>query len=230
MKATIAILLAAWMAPAAAIAQEWKVYSYPDAGVAVQFPAPPSVEKTAYKTPAGASLPMTRYSLKQDGVLYSLSIVDYTGVRGDEKGAIAETEKSYGALGKVTVAIDARVNRSFGRELSVNRTDGGRSVVAIFFVNKHLYISDGESLPPNPMAKSGDAIRFQQSLEFIGDNGGFGFGGLGPPGGGRFGGPGGGRFAGGFGRRAAALSTAKSSGDAMTFNGPAGPPGAVRRA
>jgi hypothetical protein len=173
MRGVVAVLLAALMAPLTAFAQEWKVYSYPDAGFAVQFPDAPAVEKGAYRTPGGSSLPMTRYWLRQDGILYELRVVDYSGSNADQTATIAETEKSFGAAGKVTVAIDARINRSFGRELSVNKADGGRSAVAIFFVSKHLFLLEAESLPPNPMAKSGDAVRFQQSLEFIGE-GGFG--------------------------------------------------------
>jgi hypothetical protein len=61
MKATVAMLMAAWLAPVTAVAQAWKVYPYPDAGFAVQFPAPPAVESSAFKTAAGVSLPMTRY-------------------------------------------------------------------------------------------------------------------------------------------------------------------------
>lgn len=191
MNRTIAILLAALLMPVAAVAQDWKVYPYPDAGFAVQFPEPPVVEKSAFRTPDGVSLPMTRYAARQDQISYTMKVVDYSKVNTDATSAIAETEKSFGASGKVTVAIDARINREFGRELSVNGADGSRSAVAIFFVDKHLFILEGESLPPNAIARSGDAIRFQESLQFIGANSGFsGFR--------RFGGEGRGRFSGGF--------------------------------
>jgi len=177
-------MAAAWLAPVAAVAQEWKVYPYPDAGFAVQFPVPPVVEKSTFRTVAGMSLPMTRYVARQTQIIYTLDIVDFSSTNADGTGTIAETEKSFGASGKVTVAIDARVNREFGRELSVSDADGSRSTIAIFFANKHLYILDGKSLPPDAIAKSGDAIRFQESLQFIGDRG--GFGGFGGHGKGRF--------------------------------------------
>jgi hypothetical protein len=127
---------------------------------------------------------------------------------------IAETEKSVGASGKVTVAIDARVNRSFGRELSVTGADASRSAIAIFFVNKHLYKLVGEALPPNAIERSGDTIRFQESLQFIGANGGFGGG---------FGGRGGGRGRGGFNPQAQAACMGKSAGDAVQLDTPGGP-------
>ena len=48
------------LTPVVAVAQEWKVYRYPEAGFAIQFPAPPKVEKSTFRTSAGVSLPMTR--------------------------------------------------------------------------------------------------------------------------------------------------------------------------
>ncbi len=197
-----------------AVAQEWKAYSYPDAGFAIQFPAPPSVDKGTFRSAAGVSLPMTRYSVKQERSIYTLNVVDFSSTNADDKSTIAEAEKSFGASGKVTVAIDARVNRSFGRELSVTGTDGSRSAVAIFFVGKHLYTLVGEALPPNAIERSGDSIRFQESLQFIGANGGFaGFGGFG---GGR------GRGRGGFNPQAQLACVGKSAGDAVQLDTPGG--------
>jgi hypothetical protein len=214
MRAIVAMLLAAWLTPVVAATQEWMVYPYPDAGFAIQFPAPPTVEKSTSRTSAGVSLPMTRYEVRQDRIVYTLSVVDFSATNSDAMSTIAEAEKSFGTSGKVTVAIDARVNRAYGRELSVSGTDGSRSAVAIFFVNKHLYTLVGESLPPNAIEKSGDAIRFQESLQFTGDNGGGGFG--------RFGGGAGGRFRGGPNPQALSACMGKAVGDAVQLDTPAG--------
>lgn len=213
MNGTVAIVMGALLIPVAAAAQEWKVYQYPEPGFAVQFPVPPVVEKSTYRTSAGVSLPMTRYAARQDRVLYTLKVVDFSSANADGMGAIAEAEKSIGASGTVTVAIDARINREFGRELSVSGADGSRSAVALFFANKHLYVLVGEALPPNAIARSGDAARFQQSLQFIGVNGGFG-------GFGRFGGRG--RFRGGFSPQAVTACRGKSVGDAVQLDTPGG--------
>ena len=215
MKVIVALLLAAWLTPVAALAQEWKVYPYPEVGFAIQFPAPPTVEKGTIKTSPGVLLPMTRYAVRQDRIVYTLSVVDYSTTNADGTSTIAEAEKSFGTSGKVTVAIDARVNRAYGRELSVSGTDGSRSAVALFFVNKHLYTLVGQSLAPNAIEKSGDAIRFQESLQFIGANGGAGgFGG--------FGGAGGGRFRGGPNPQALTACTGKAVGDAVQLDTPGG--------
>jgi len=158
---------------------------------------------------------MTRYAARQDGITYTMEVVDFAGVNADQANTIAETEKSFGASGRVIVATDARINREFGRELSVSGSDGTRSAIAIFFVNRHLYRLIGESLPPNAIARSGDAIRFQQSLQFIGANG--GFGGFGRFGGGR------GRFPGAFNPQALTACKGKAVGDAVQLDTPGGP-------
>ena len=171
MTGMVGLLMAALtMAPAAAVAQDWKAYSYPSPGFAVQFPAPPSIEQDTFKTAAGQALPMTRYVLRQDGIVFSVEVVDFSGAQADRLRTIAEAEKSFGTNGKVTVAIDARINREFGRELSVAGDDGSRSTVAIFFVSQHLVELVAKALPPNPLAKSADAIQFQQSLQFVGQS------------------------------------------------------------
>jgi len=169
-RAAALLILALTMAPAAALAQDWKAYAYPSPGFAVQFPAPPSVEQDTFKTAAGGALPMTRYVLRQDGIVYSVEVIDYPTNLPDGLSVIAEAERRFGTQGKVTVAIDARINREFGRELSVVGDDGSRSTVAIFFVSRHLVELVAKALPPNPLARSADANQFQQSLQFVGPN------------------------------------------------------------
>lgn len=171
-----AILWVAWLVPLTALAQEWKVYRYPDVAFAVQLPVPPDVEKSTFRTSSGVSLPMTHYVARQDGITYTLDVVDFSSANADGKSAMVETERSFRNSGRVRVALDAHINLWRGRELSLSGTDGSRSAIAIFFVNKHLYTLVGRSLPPDAMARSGDAIRFQQSLQFIvvDENGGFG--------------------------------------------------------
>lgn len=168
-----ALLLAVWLAPGVALAQTWQVYAYPEPGFAVQFPAPPRVEVGSFRAPSGRTLRATRYVVQEQGIVYSVQVIDFAGTGVDASSVIADAEKAFGTSGKVTVALDARVNREYGRELSVNGADGSRSSIAIFFANRHLYELVGKALPPNAIARSGDAIRFQESLQFIGVNGGF---------------------------------------------------------
>jgi hypothetical protein len=173
MKGIVTLLMASLLMPVAAGAQEWKAYTYPDPGFSIQFPGVPVVETGATKNATGVSLPMTRYGVQQDRIIYTLSVVNYASTNADALTTIVETQRSLGASGKVTGATGARIGRYFGRVLSLEGTDGSRSAIAIFFVDKRLYTVVGKALAPNANEESDDATHFLESLQFPDDRGGF---------------------------------------------------------
>jgi hypothetical protein len=69
--------------------------------------------------------------------------------------------------GEVKVNIPHRVNRVYGRQLSIVEADGVRSMVALFDYSGRLYQIEGNALPTGSDATA-DAIRFVQSLIFTG--------------------------------------------------------------
>lgn len=158
----------ALLAPLPASAQAWQNYDYPEAGFAVHFPAAPTVTTGVYRTAAGLSAPSTLYSVRQDNVVYTMTVADFSQITVEPDKAIADAVRSFGENGEIKVDVDARINRQYGHELSVGNKDGSRSTVAIFFFNQHLYQLDGRALPPDPATRSSSLIRFQQSLQFPG--------------------------------------------------------------
>jgi hypothetical protein len=173
MKGLSKILFAGLVMSSESHAQEWQTYTYPDPGFAIQFPSAPNVQTTKIKNSLGLTLPVTRYVVRQDGVQYTLSVVNYSSTNADALSTIGETARSFGAKGKVNADTGARVNGNHGRELSITESDGSRSDIAIFFVNNHLYTAVGQALPPNPTERSADTARFQESLQFPVDESGF---------------------------------------------------------
>ena len=214
----------ALLAPLPAAAQAWKAYAYGDTGFAMQLPDQPTIAKTEFKPPDGAAVPATSYVLRAPDIIYSMTVADFTGRPMQEQAALQMAEKALAATGEVKLDVQERVDRHFGKQMSVVGADGARSTISIFYVNNRLYELVGKSLPPDPAAGSGKAIRFQQSLEFVGlgDE-------AGRPenrGGGRgFGGPGAGP---GDGRRgppppeAFEACKGKAAGDAVQFTTPRG--------
>lgn len=193
----------------------WQEYRYPDQGVVFQLPVPPSVQDGTGPTPTGITAPVTTYRAQGDRIVYTLQIFDLSkaGVNGDT--IIADTEKALAGSGKVDVAVNARINRQFGRELTIETADGGRLTAALFYVNQRLYELVAKALPPDPADRSAQAIHFQQSLQFTGEDG-QGFGGGFAGRGGRFGGgPGG-------GQAAQAACAGKAAGDKVTLQTPDG--------
>jgi hypothetical protein len=150
-----------------AAAQSWDTYSYPDAKFAVQFPAQPQVGQGKYRTQAGLDAPARIWSARTGAVNYTLTLADFSGTALDKDAVIADAVKAFGETGEVAVDVEARINTEYGRELSVAHRDGGRSITAIFFFDKHLYVLHGHALPPNGGDATASLIRFQQSLQFM---------------------------------------------------------------
>jgi hypothetical protein len=223
------LLVGAALLPGLAQAQGWQEYSYPDQGVAFQLPAAPSVQDTTAATPTGVTAPVKTYRAEGDRIVYTLRIFDLSKAQVNAGTIVADTEKALVGAGKVAVAVDSRINRQFGRELTVNAADGSRLTVALFYFNQHLYELVAKAMPPDPADRSAQAIHFQQSLQFVGQNGpgfGGGFAGGGPGG---FGGGEEGNFGprgrfglGGGGRAAQDACLGKAAGARVTLQTPDG--------
>ena len=159
-------VLAVLLAPFPAAAQGWKEYDYPEAGFTIQFPATPTMATGTYKTVTGVSVPARTYSAQVDQSTYTVTVADYAKTAADQANAVRDAVKAFAAAGEIKVDVEARINWEYGHELSVLGKDGGRSIVAIFFIDHRLYELVGRTAPPNPENGSGASIRFQQSLQF----------------------------------------------------------------
>lgn len=170
------LLLALLVAAVPAAAQTWQEYRDAEMGFAASFPGTPVVTDTTYRTASGVTAKARLYALRQGSSEYRMIVADFSAAPLQDDAAISEAARTLSATGKVTVDIAARVNRNYGRQLGVTLPDGSTSVSAIFFANHRLYQIEGITHPSDD-ANSSNAARFQQSLNFMGGYGGFGFGG-----------------------------------------------------
>lgn len=167
-------MLAVWLAATLpALAQDWQEYRVPEMGFAVSFPGTPTVTDAVYKNADGTSESATVYSLREGQSEFRIIVADFSNSPIQDDAAIDQADKALSATGQVAVDIEARVNRNYGRQLSITMKDGSHSVSAIFFVNQRLYQIEGIT-HPGDNANSSNAVRFQQSLNFLGGYGGFG--------------------------------------------------------
>src|SRR5580704_11826019 len=164
----IALIFALFAISGPAAAQSWTEYSYPDDAFRVSFPAEPKIETTTYQAADGHAVPARVYSVAQDNAEFRMTIADLSDDGLAESAVIDQAIATLSKGGEVKVNIPARVSRVFGRQLSIQGTDGSRTSVALFDYKGRLYQIEGKSLP-NRNATA-DAIRFQQSLIFT-DNG-----------------------------------------------------------
>jgi hypothetical protein len=160
----IAFVLGVFLA-CPAVAQSWKEYAYPSYSFAVSFPAEPTIETTTYQAADGRSVEAIVYSVTQDGAVLKMTIANLSDPALEESAVIDHAIKTLSQGREIKVDIPARVNRVYGRQLSIVGADGGHSSVAVFYHKGRLYQIEGKVVPP---ASGAAAIRFQQSLVFTG--------------------------------------------------------------
>lgn len=158
----------------AAMADTWKEYAYPDLGFAVSFPGDPVKETLSYKAADGTMASKTLLSVRDGADVYKVAVIDLNGSAIEGTTAIGQAVNELRDGAEVKLDIPARVNRNRGRQLSLVGKDESHSTVALFFADHRLYEIEGTVLAESGDPNSGDAIRFQQSLRFMGGGQGFG--------------------------------------------------------
>ena len=166
---SIAFVLAALVVSGPAAA-EWKEFNSVSEGFGVVFPADPDVQEVAmFEAVPGKMVPARIYSARYDNSLFKMTVVDLSDTAMDENTVIDHAIKTLSRGGEIKVDIPARINRVYGRQLSIAAPDGGYSSVAVFYHKQRLYQIEGTVLP-GPTNATSDAIRFQQSLVFTDDS------------------------------------------------------------
>jgi hypothetical protein len=150
-----------------AIAENWQEYRYPDQFFAVAFPGDPQAETTTYQVADDRSVEAHVYSVHQDNAVFKMTVAEIADTGLEESAVIDHAIKTMSEGGEVKVNIPHRINRVYGRQLSIVGRDGIRSMVALFDYNGRLYQIEGNALP-NENDATADAIRFVQSLIFTG--------------------------------------------------------------
>ena len=160
---SIPFILAAFAFSAPALAQSWEEYSYPEYAISVAFPTNPKIETTTYEIADGRSVPARVYSARQDKGEFKMTVADLANTGLDEKSVIDHAIKRLSQGGTVRVNVPARIYQVYGRQLTVERADGSRSMVAMFDIMGWLYQIEAKVLPGG---NEFELTRFQQSLVF----------------------------------------------------------------
>src|SRR6202030_4492498 len=102
-------------------------------------------------------------SVPQDNSVLKVTVAELADTGLEESAVIDHAIKALSEDGEVKVNIPHRINRVYGRQLSILGADRSRSTVAVFDYNGRLYQIEGKALPGGDVT---DIIRFQQSLVF----------------------------------------------------------------
>ena len=148
-----------------AAAQNWQGYNYRDYSFGVSFPADPQIETTTYQITDDRTVEARVYAVRRKDAELKVTVAQLADPPPEETAVIDHAIKTLSAGGEVKVNIPHRVNRVFGRQLSILQGDGSRAAVALFDYNGRFYQIEGKSTGNDAAA---DAIRFVQSLIFTG--------------------------------------------------------------
>jgi hypothetical protein len=149
-------------------AQTWGNFFYQELGVGVQLPGAPTVTQSPYPTAKG-SVPATVYAWQQDTSRFTLTVADFAGHGGEKNAAVQNAIAAARAGGDVKLDVPECISGQPGREFSVVGRDGSMSKISVFAIDNRFYLLEAKILPPNVQRDSGDAARFQQSLNFSRD-------------------------------------------------------------
>jgi hypothetical protein len=164
----IAFAVAAIFVSAPAGAQNWEEYRYPDYAFSVVFPANPQVETTTYQITDNRSVPARIYSVRHNDTVLKMTIAEIGNAGLDEDAAIDHAIKMLSQGGEVKDNIPQRVDRVYGRQVSLAWADGSHSEAAVFDYKGRLYQIEAKALPGRT-DNSADILRFEQSLVFTDD-------------------------------------------------------------
>jgi len=164
---SIALAVAAFVATAPAAAQGWEEYSYSDYTVAVAFPANPQIEQATFEIVSGRSVPARVYSLRQNDLIFKLTVAELEGTKLEESAVIDHAIRALSQAATVKLNIPARIYQVYGRQLTVEGADGSRSMVQLFDYNARLYQIEAKALTGRSFSDlQSDVVRFHQSLTF----------------------------------------------------------------
>ena len=178
------------------VAQDWIEFASREDRFTCNFPGPPKITETTYRSQHEADLPARIYSTAQGKSRYSVTVVDYTQAQRilteKSKSCPAGAEPCLGGPGdeghwkadirgaidyaawqlmqrdaKLTLFVWGVVDMVEGRQIQLtNNADKSRTYAGVFMHENKLYIIEGTVPAGYP-----EPALFQQSLGWLDENG-----------------------------------------------------------
>ena len=138
----------------------WRDLVRPEDHFTAQFPGAPMMVRSRYDLGGHTSVPAQTYTAEWNKAAYRLTVADISGQTFDREAVIRTAIGRLVGDGKLRTYAEARIRLAHGRQISVERTDGGRSVASVFIAGNRLYELEGRA----PGQDSAPLLRFQQML------------------------------------------------------------------
>jgi hypothetical protein len=156
--------LLALTAPASA---EWKGYISHPLGFAFQSPVEMTPGTTTYRSAIAGQHRALVWTAKQDNIEYEAMVVDVNAEANQSARLLGEAEYNFQEGTKLLNDHVDRVERHYGRNLTVDLpNNGGRRIADFYFVNGRLVSLQATILPANGDYDNPDVVRFVDSISF----------------------------------------------------------------
>jgi hypothetical protein len=160
-----ALALAAMTIPAAA---QWRPYISHSLGFAFAAPGELKVEKGTYNSPILGPRDTIVYAFIDDNIEYKVIVVDMRDKANESSNLLGEAQFVYQDGKRVLMDAFGRVDRQYGRKLTVDLpNNGGRSTGAFYFINGRIVTLQATVLPANGDYETPEMGRFIDSVTFF---------------------------------------------------------------
>ena len=161
----VGAVLAAMTAPAMAA---WRGYISHPLGFAFAAPGELKVEKGTYRGDVAGPHDTLVYRFVDDNIEYKAVVIDMGDKANDAATLLGEAEYTFGEGKKVLMDTFGRVDRQYGRKLTVDLpNNGGRSSAAFYFVDGRIVSLQATVLPANGDYNTPEMGRFVDSITFF---------------------------------------------------------------
>ena len=157
--------LAGMTAPAQAA---WRGYISHPLGFAFAAPGELKMEKGTYRGAMAGPHDTVVYRFVDDDIEYKAVVIDVADKANDAATLLGEAEYNFQNGKKVLMDTFGRVDRQYGRKLTIDLpNNAGRSTAAFYFINGRIISLQATVLPANGDYDTPEMARFVESIAFF---------------------------------------------------------------
>jgi hypothetical protein len=164
----LATLMGAALAVMTAPAQAaWKSYISHPLGFAFAAPGELKVETGSYRGAVAGPHDTVIYRFMDDNIEYKAVVIDMRDKANDSATLLGEAEYIFQEDKKVLMDAFGRVDRQYGRKLTIDLpNNAGRATAAFYFINGRIISLQATVLPANGDYDTPETGRFIDSISF----------------------------------------------------------------